>query len=127
MADSEAASDIVLLLANDIEEVKTAQSTLLGAGYRVSVQTNYGLDFSLSGFAAAIISSHLDRETERICEAIRHQTPTLPLFVLGTEDTAAKVKLLAIGADDYIVEPFDTVEFLARIKSRIRRAMLHPR
>jgi DNA-binding response OmpR family regulator len=127
MADSEATNDTVLLLANDIGEVRTAQSTLLDAGYRVSVQTNGGVDFSLNGISAAIIASRLDSQTERICEAIRHHAPTLPLFVLGPDDTTTKVRLLALGADDYIVEPFDAVEFLARIKSRIRRAMFHTR
>jgi DNA-binding response OmpR family regulator len=56
-----------------------------------------------------------------ICTAIRNVAPRLPVIVLGPNDVDAKVKLFELGADDYVVEPFDRTEFLARIDSFIRR------
>jgi len=47
--------------------------------------------------------------------------PNLPVIVLGPNDIDAKVRLFKIGADDYMVEPFDRMVFLARIDSLIRR------
>jgi DNA-binding response OmpR family regulator len=52
-----------------------------------------------------------------ICALIRTNAPKLPILIVGPNDTNAKVRLLEIGADDYMVEPFDNREFLARIKA----------
>lgn len=57
-----------------------------------------------------------------ICSAIRNAAPKLPVIVVGRNDVEAKVKLFELGADDYVVEPFDRTEFLARIDSFIRRS-----
>lgn len=56
-----------------------------------------------------------------ICSAVRRSSPDVPIIVVGPDDLEAKVRLFEIGADDYIVEPFDLHEFLARVKSLIRR------
>ena len=42
-------------------------------------------------------------------------------MVVGPNDIEAKVRLFELGADDYVVEPFDQTEFLARIKSLVHR------
>ena len=56
------------------------------------------------------------------CNKIREdgiKTPILMLTSLGqTED---KVKGLNIGADDYLVKPFEFKEFLARVRALLRR------
>ena len=49
-----------------------------------------------------------------------HQTPTL--FLTAKDRIDDKVKGLDFGADDYIVKPFATEEFLARVRSLLRRA-----
>jgi DNA-binding response OmpR family regulator len=56
-----------------------------------------------------------------LCSAFRLAAPNLPLVVVGPDDVEAKVKLFGLEADDYVVEPFDPAEFLARISSIIRR------
>jgi two-component system, OmpR family, copper resistance phosphate regulon response regulator CusR len=48
-----------------------------------------------------------------------HMTPVLLLTARG--DTSDKVKGLEMGADDYVVKPFDFVELLARIRTILRR------
>ena len=48
------------------------------------------------------------------------QTPTL--FLTAKDRIEDKVRGLDLGADDYIVKPFATEEFLARVRSLLRRA-----
>lgn len=48
------------------------------------------------------------------------QTPTL--FLSAKDQLEDRVKGLDLGADDYIVKPFATEEFLARIRSLLRRS-----
>ena len=49
----------------------------------------------------------------------RMETPILVLS--GLPRASAKVKALGLGADDFIVKPFDHTEFLARIQAVVRR------
>lgn len=62
-----------------------------------------------------------------VCEQLRAQnikTPVLMLTALGT--TSDKVHGFDIGADDYLVKPFEFEELLARIKSLIKRSKAEP-
>jgi DNA-binding response OmpR family regulator len=47
----------------------------------------------------------------------------VPVIVVGPDiDVRAKVKLFEIGADDYMVRPFDLSEMLAGLRAVIRRS-----
>lgn len=62
-----------------------------------------------------------------VCKKLREQnirTPILILTALGT--TRDKVYGFGLGADDYLVKPFEFVELLARIKAIINRAQAKP-
>ena len=55
------------------------------------------------------------------CKLIRQFT-AVPIIMLTALDTLEnKVQGLNIGADDYIVKPFEPVEVLARINAHLRR------
>jgi two-component system KDP operon response regulator KdpE len=57
-----------------------------------------------------------------VCREIR-LFATMPIVVLSARhDEADKVRLLSLGADDYVTKPFSTVELLARVKAQLRRA-----
>ena len=43
------------------------------------------------------------------------------IFLTAKESTNDKVRGLKLGADDYIVKPFETVELLARVEAVLRR------
>ncbi len=48
----------------------------------------------------------------------------VPVIVLSARgDEGAKVKLLDLGADDYVVKPFGIDEFLARLRAALRHRM----
>jgi DNA-binding response OmpR family regulator len=44
------------------------------------------------------------------------------MFLTARTDEAARVRGLAVGADDYVVKPFSTQELLLRIRAVLRRA-----
>lgn len=56
-----------------------------------------------------------------VCQTVRLFTRTPIIFLTAVGDVESIVKGLEIGADDYIVKPFDRAEFLARVKAHLRR------
>ncbi len=48
-----------------------------------------------------------------------HGTPTI--FLTARSSLSDKVKGLTLGADDYLVKPFDMLELLARVEALLRR------
>ena len=48
-------------------------------------------------------------------------TGTPVIFITANNDVADRVKGLHLGADDYIVKPFEIVELLARVEAVLRR------
>jgi len=57
----------------------------------------------------------------RVCEEIR-RTSAVPIIMLTAKgETFDKVRGLELGADDYIVKPFDPSELVARVKAVLRR------
>lgn len=57
----------------------------------------------------------------QICREIRKNYSTPILMITAKSEVFDKVLGLELGADDYIVKPFDTKEVLARIKAVSRR------
>ncbi|KIH78096.1 two-component system, OmpR family, alkaline phosphatase synthesis response regulator PhoP [Geoalkalibacter ferrihydriticus] len=56
------------------------------------------------------------------CREIKERHPLLPVIMLTAKDQVDdKVTGLEIGADDYMVKPFETSELLARIRARLRQ------
>lgn len=54
-----------------------------------------------------------------ICKAIRNITKIPIIMVTAKGESIDKIKGLNIGADDYVVKPFDPAELVARCKSNI--------
>lgn len=57
----------------------------------------------------------------QLCREIR-QISNVPIIMISAkEETFDKVLALELGADDYIIKPFDAKEVIARIKAVLRR------
>lgn len=57
-----------------------------------------------------------------LCQKLRQAGHTMPVLMLTARDTSVdKVLGLDVGADDYVVKPFDLKELLARIRALLRR------
>jgi two-component system KDP operon response regulator KdpE len=62
-----------------------------------------------------------DMEGSAVVERVRTWS-TVPIIVLSvTSNEETKVRLLELGADDYVVKPFGMAELLARAKAALRR------
>ena len=58
----------------------------------------------------------------QVCREIR-KTSNCPIIMLTAKgETFDKVLGLELGADDYVVKPFDTKEIVARVKAVLRRS-----
>ena len=57
-----------------------------------------------------------------VCKAIREKDPIVPIIlVTAMQSIENKISGFDVGADDYIVKPFDFRELLARIKAVLKR------
>jgi DNA-binding response OmpR family regulator len=63
-----------------------------------------------------------DIDGVQLCQQLRKEI-TAPIIMLTARDRVSdKVLGLEIGADDYLVKPFDILELIARIKACLRRS-----
>jgi two-component system response regulator MprA len=57
-----------------------------------------------------------------VCRRIRRSGDTTPILMLTARDAVNdRVEGLDVGADDYLVKPFDLAELLARLRALLRR------
>lgn len=108
---------------------------LLGDGVRTGLlQYQYTVDWVKNGLAAlqALQTEHfdmviLDLNLPRmsgmdILKTIRAKNNTIPVLILTARDTVDdRIQGLDLGADDYLVKPFDLAELCARIRAIKRR------
>lgn len=60
-----------------------------------------------------------------VCRDLRREGVEVPILMLTARgETLDKVLGLKLGADDYLVKPFETMELLARVEALLRRS--HP-
>lgn len=79
----------------------------------------------VNGADAALICSDLaDFSNAELCRELRAQAYTGPVLVCGEGHKSLILQSYDYGADDYIVEPFDTGEVLARINAVMRRCQI---
>ncbi len=60
------------------------------------------------------------------CRAVRKDSSTPIVFLSARADEADRVRGLELGADDYVVKPFNLSELAARVKAILRRATGEP-
>lgn len=58
-----------------------------------------------------------------VCKQLRNQGNATSILMLTARDSSSdKVQGLDVGADDYVVKPFDIPELLARVRALLRRS-----
>ncbi|AVJ56233.1 DNA-binding response regulator [Idiomarina sp. OT37-5b] len=63
-----------------------------------------------------------DLDGSRVLASLRKKGQPLPVLILTARDDSREVvKLLDLGADDYMVKPFDMNELAARLRALVRR------
>ncbi|AVH56114.1 MULTISPECIES: response regulator transcription factor [Streptomyces] len=64
-----------------------------------------------------------DQDGYEVCGKIRKRTSTPVIMVTARADVRSRIHGLNLGADDYVVKPYDTGELLARIHAVSRRSV----
>lgn len=121
----------ILLVEDDLPLAEALTALLARAGYAVDC-THDGLSaetlIGAERFDLVILDLNLPEKDGlsvlRSVRARRNRVPILVLTARGASDE--RVMGLDLGADDYMVKPFDIREFEARVRSILRRqAGLH--
>jgi DNA-binding response OmpR family regulator len=60
-----------------------------------------------------------------VCHSIRKESNVPVIMLTARGETADKVNGLELGADDFVVKPFDMKELSARVKAVLRRYQAH--
>jgi DNA-binding response OmpR family regulator len=78
----------------------------------------------LADYDLAIVDIGLPRTNGReLIRQLRQRGKTLPIMILTAHDGLEdRVRGLDVGADDYMVKPFQLPELLARVRALIRRS-----
>jgi two-component system alkaline phosphatase synthesis response regulator PhoP len=117
----------VLLVEDEPGLVITLTDRLIAEGYDVESATDApsGLEMAATGtFDAILLDVMLPGGNGMdVCRTLRQrglQTPILMLTAKG--QVVDKVVGLKLGADDYLVKPFEMAELLARVEALLRRS-----
>ena len=114
----------ILIVEDDVNIAKMLELTLSIGGYEsercdngkkaVDLVTSQSYDLVLLDVMLP------DMDGFKVIEYIDKEE-TAVIFLTALQDVMDKVKGLKLGAEDYIVKPFETVELLARIEVVLRR------
>ncbi|RSS81459.1 response regulator transcription factor [Streptomyces sp. WAC06614] len=118
-----------LLLVEDDDHVAAALSAILARhGFRVTHARNGEealhalLPADAPPFGVVLLDLGLpDQDGYEVCSKIRKRTSTPVIMVTARADVRSRIHGLNLGADDYVVKPYDTGELLARIHAVARR------
>jgi two-component system copper resistance phosphate regulon response regulator CusR len=116
----------ILIVEDNVELNDTIKEILEMNGYLVdsAYDGEEALEFlSLSEYDLIILDIMLPKlDGYEVCKIARTKGIETPVIMLTAKDqTKDKVHGLDLGADDYLVKPFDIEELLARIRALIRR------
>lgn len=115
-----------ILVIEDDQEINLLLKSIL-------VQENYQVTSAYSGSEGILRIENSDYNLilldlmlsgmtgEELLEKIRANGNQTPVMVISAkQDIAEKVKVLRLGADDYITKPFNSEEVLGRVEVQLR-------
>ena len=115
----------ILIVDDDIPLAQTVESLLFRRGYAPTLAhtAEDGLQLALTQRPTLILLDVMVPQMGgwEVCRQIRKSLDTPIIFLTALGHTENIVQGLELGADDYLVKPFQEEEFLARIKANIRR------
>lgn len=108
----------IAMLEKDYLEINGYETQIIDNGIEAldAIRTSNGdydlvlLDLMLPGFSGY-----------DICRTIRGEIDIPILMVTAKTESVDKIRGLGLGADDYIVKPFDPAELVARVASHLKR------
>lgn len=120
----------VLIIEDEVEIADLEKDYLELSGFEVEIENDgtVGLKRALTeDFDMYILDLMLPGiDGYQVCREIRH-TSDVPIIMLSAKgETFDKVLGLELGADDYIIKPFDSKELVARVRAVLRRFQPKP-
>lgn len=120
----------ILLIEDDSATAKSIELMLKSQGYVVDT-TDMGEDgeeiAKIYDYDIVILDLMLpDMDGYEVLKNLRSAKVETPILILsGLSDIKDKIKGLGLGADDYLIKPFDKAELVARIQAIVRRSQGH--
>src|SRR6201989_465293 len=120
----------VLLIEDDSAMARSIELMLRSEGFNVYTTDlgEEGIDLGkLYDYDIIVLDLQLpDMSGFEVLKSLRLAKVQTPILLLsGTAIVEAKVKPLALGADDYMTKPFHKDELVARIQAAVRRSKGH--
>lgn len=120
----------ILVIDDEADYRELLSHVLKQSGYEVQVATNgaEGLERLAGGPAPDMVLLDLnlpDTDGYEMCRKIRElaKTKTVPIIMVTIQSEMKDiVKGLRLGADDYVIKPFDPDEVVARMSALFRQA-----
>jgi DNA-binding response OmpR family regulator len=117
----------VLVVDDDLILVRLLERVLVRAGYSVETAFNgtTGLEKALKPGLSLVILDLILPPTSgiEVLKKIRLHSPGIPILILSArEEIKVRVQALKLGADDYLIKPFNHSELLARLEALLRRS-----
>ncbi|MCV6586930.1 MAG: response regulator transcription factor [Marinibacterium sp.] len=126
VADHPAATgERILICDDDIEFAQKTCAFLSGKGYPIDhapdvpVARQMMADQSYDLFLLDLVMPGTSGKI--LCHEIASRVDAGIIMVSSIDDDAERISLLELGADDYIVKPFNEFELLARVRAVLRR------
>lgn len=117
----------LLIVEDDLNVASALKALLVRIGYQTTVVNDSHLVMSQldeQSFDLILLDLNLGDpllDGLALCRAIRSRPNYLPIIMVTVRDsTVDKVVGLEMGADDYLVKPFEEQELIARIRSTLR-------
>lgn len=119
----------IVIVEDDRRIAQTISRGLQEEGYSTEVvyEGNNGRQAALqAGVDLLIVDLNLPGINGfEVCRSVRIAKPRLPIIILSAlGELENKEEGLALGADDFLVKPFDFRELIARVKTCLRRSAI---
>jgi two-component system, OmpR family, response regulator len=119
----------ILLAEDEPQAAQVLAKGLREQGYAVDIARNGRnalYQSSLTNYDAIVLDVMMPGlDGFGVCREIRRTGSNVPVLMLTARDTVeSRISGLDIGADDYLVKPFDFGELLARLRAVTRRGRL---
>ena len=115
-----------ILLAEDDKEIANLERDYLEMeGFEISIAAD-GIEAEIEirkgDFDLIILDIMMPGKSGYdVCREMRDKIDVPILMVTAKTESIDKIRGLGLGADDYIVKPFDPMELVARVKSHLKR------
>jgi two-component system response regulator TctD len=121
----------ILLVEDDVALARGLSATLKAGGYTVDVAADGGSALQMAAdepYALVTLDVGLpDMSGFEVLKRMRSRGSRVPVIMLTARDQLLdRVTGLDLGADDYLVKPFEPEELAARLRALLRRPNVDP-